>query len=226
MPPLDGDLMFDLYGRHVRTWVNSLGAEWRNELQIGGEMLVSTSLFQPLDVAHRFFVEPRRLYLPLARGSVSSMTNAWRATPSRMPSVQLDVGINIGRYAQARIGYVYDDRDVNVDIGSDSCPKAAPSDAGLQVSAEFDSRDTASTRRAAWRSPSSTCAATTLWAPIATGSAPSSASVWRCRFAATCLWVTVAGGTALGSDLPADRAFALGGPGSFPGFELGELRVG
>ena len=55
----DGDLTFKLYGRHVRTWVNSLGAEWRNEVQIGGETLVATSFFQPLDDAHRFFIEPR-----------------------------------------------------------------------------------------------------------------------------------------------------------------------
>ena len=40
------------------------------------------------------------------------------------------------------------------------------------------------------------------------------------------LWLTLAGGTDFGSDLPADRKFALGGPGSFPGLELGELRVG
>jgi hypothetical protein len=38
--------------------------------------------------------------------------------------------------------------------------------------------------------------------------------------------MTLAGGSDLGSNLPADRAFALGGPGSFPGLELGELRVG
>ena len=55
----NGDLTFTLYGRHVRTWVNSLGAEWRNELQIGGESLLATSLFQPLDAAHHFFIEPR-----------------------------------------------------------------------------------------------------------------------------------------------------------------------
>ena len=55
----DGDLEFALYGRHVRTWVNSLGAEWRNEVLFGGETLLSTSFFQPVDQAHRFFVEPR-----------------------------------------------------------------------------------------------------------------------------------------------------------------------
>ena len=37
--------------------------------------------------------------------------------------------------------------------------------------------------------------------------------------------MTLAGGTDLDSDLPADRNFMLGGPGSFPGFELGELRL-
>jgi outer membrane protein assembly factor BamA len=39
------------------------------------------------------------------------------------------------------------------------------------------------------------------------------------------VWATLAGGSDLGSDLPLDRTFTLGGPGSFPGFELGELRV-
>ena len=52
-------MTFALYGRHVRTWVNSLGAQWFNELQLGGETLLTTGFNQPLDVAHRFFVEPR-----------------------------------------------------------------------------------------------------------------------------------------------------------------------
>ena len=37
-------------------------------------------------------------------------------------------------------------------------------------------------------------------------------------------WITAAGGVS--SDLPSDRLFTLGGPGSFPGLELGEMRVG
>jgi NTE family protein len=40
----DGDLTFTLYGRHTRTWVNQLGAEWRNELQFGGDSSLSTCL--------------------------------------------------------------------------------------------------------------------------------------------------------------------------------------
>ena len=55
----EGDVTFALYGRHVRTWVNSLGAQWFNELQLGGESLLTTGFYQPLDVARRFFIEPR-----------------------------------------------------------------------------------------------------------------------------------------------------------------------
>ncbi len=39
------------------------------------------------------------------------------------------------------------------------------------------------------------------------------------------LWLTLAGGSDLNGRLPVDRYFALGGPGSFPGLELGEKRV-
>ena len=37
--------------------------------------------------------------------------------------------------------------------------------------------------------------------------------------------MTLAGGTDLNSSIPPDRYFMLGGPGSFPGYELGELRL-
>ncbi len=39
------------------------------------------------------------------------------------------------------------------------------------------------------------------------------------------LWLTAAGGTDLGSDLPPDQAFSLGGPQSFRGYEPGEIRA-
>ena len=41
----------------------------------------------------------------------------------------------------------------------------------------------------------------------------------------TTLWLTAAGGSNLGSALPADRAFSLGGPQSFPGYSPGEVRA-
>ena len=220
----DGDLTFTLYGRHTRTWVNPLGAEWRNELQFGGETLLATSFFQPLDPAHRFFVEPRIAY---SRSIEDVFVDQERVSRYLFRDYigQLDVGMSVGRYAQARIGYVYADRAVDLDIGLPPLPEGDSEDAGLRVVAEYDSRDTSfnPTRGLAvaieYAHSDESFGADREWerAEVGVGMAvPLRRDV---------VWVTFAAGTDLGSDLPADRAFALGGPESFPGYELGELRI-
>jgi NTE family protein len=220
----DGDLTFALYGRHVRTWLNELGAEWRNEIQVGGQTLFSTSFFQPLDAAHRFFVEPRLLY---SRSIEDVFRNDERIARYNFGDFGglIDFGVNVGSFAQTRLGYVYDKRDVDVDIGPQLLPETDSVDAGLILSAEYDSRDTAfnPTRGLAaaleYQHSDESLAADRDWerAELGIGMAvPFRNDVW---------WITLAGGSDLGSDLPADRTFALGGPGSFPGLEVGELRV-
>lgn len=220
----EGDLTFVLYSRHVRTWLNSRGAQWRNEVQVGGETLLSTSLFQPLDVAQRFFVEPKALYLRSFEDLFSDNERVARYIFSDLGG-SLELGMNIGAFAQARIGYVYTRREVNVDIGSPIMPERDAVDAGIAVSAEYDSRDTAF-------NPTRGMAAAFEY--VHSDEALGGERSWKraelglglaVPFRSDVLWITLAGGSDLGSDLPPDRAFALGGPGSFPGLEIGELRV-
>jgi len=219
----DGDLEFALYGRHVRTWVNPLGAEWRNELQFGGDSFLQTSFYQPLDESHRFFFEPR---FSVSRTLENIFLQDERVARYEYTDLlgSLDFGLNVGRFAQARVGYFYDARQVNVDVGSPVLPETKPDDAGIGVSVEYDSRDTAfaPTRGATvaleYQKSDESLGADREWhrGEVGVGIAlPFRRNVW---------WITAAGGAS--SDLPGDRLFTLGGPGSFPGFELGEMRVG
>ncbi len=221
----DGDLTFTLYGRHTRTWVNPLGAEWRNELQFGGDSLVATSFYQPLDVSHRFFIEPRAAY---SIEFENIFLNDERVARYKFEDAiaQLDVGVNAGRYAQARLGYVYDLRQVDVDIGSPLLTESDPKDAGVVLSAQYDSRDTAfaptkgMTAALEYINSDDALGSDRNWQRAEMGfgiAVPFRRNIW---------WITAAGGSGLGGDLPADRQFTLGGPGSFPGFELNEMRVG
>lgn len=219
----EGDLMFSLYGRHTRTWLNALGAEWRNEVQIGSESLFTTSFFQPLDAAHRFFVEPHALYSRSLEDIFRDNERVARYQFQNLTGL-FDLGVNVGNYAQARVGYVYTRRNIDVDIGSAVMPEGEPVDAGLRVSAVYDSRDTAF-------SPTRGLAATIEY--LRSDDSMGGEREWErieagfgvaVPFRRDVLWVTLAGGTDLSSNLPPDRAFALGGPGSFSGFELGELR--
>ena len=119
-----------MYGRHVRTWVNSLGAEWRNELLFGGETLLSTSFFQAIDQAHRFFVEPR---VAFSRTLENIFLDDERVARYQFRDFigQIDLGANFGRYAQARVGYMYDERNIEVDVGSPLLAESNPTDAGI-----------------------------------------------------------------------------------------------
>ena len=221
----DGDLTFTLWGRHVHTWVNQLGAEWRNELQFGGDSSISTSFYQPLDISQRFFVEPKVSY---SAEFENIFVNDERVARYEFNDTmaQIDFGANAGRYAQARIGYAYDWRKVGVDVGSPLLNESKPKDAGVTFSAQYDSRDTAfapthgMTAALEYYNSNTDLGADRNWqrAELGLGVAvPFRRNIW---------WITAAGGSGLGGNLPADRNFTLGGPNSFPGFELNEMRVG
>jgi len=220
----EGDVTFALYGRHVRTWLNPLGGQWFNEVQLGGESLLVSGFTQPLDTAHRFFVEPRVLF---SRSLEDLFVNEERVARYTFKDFggELDLGANVGRYGQARVGYVYDERETSVDIGAMLLPEGRQTDAGMRFLAELDSRDSAfnPTRGVAmaleYLQSDESMGGDRDWerAEIGIGLAvPLRRDVF---------WVTVGAGSDLDSDLPGDRAFAVGGPGSFPGFEQGEMRV-
>jgi NTE family protein len=219
-----GDLAFVLYGKHARAWVNRLGGEWRNELQLGYENLAETSFYQPLDAAQRFFVEPR---LAWSRTFEDVFLDGDRVARYRFSDfgTKLEAGVNLGDRAQARLGYLYTHRRSDLDTGSPLLPEADADDAGLSFSATYDSRDTPfnPTRglvaELEYLDSDDALGADRDWerAEIGLGMAlPVRSDV---------VWVTLAGGSDLGQELPPDRAFMLGGPGSFPGYELGELRA-
>jgi NTE family protein len=221
----DGDLTFTLYGRHVRTWVNDKGAEWRNELSFGGDMLLGTSFYQPLDTAQRFFFEPRVAY---SAQFENIFLNDERVARYEFDDAiaQLEFGANAGRYAQARIGYLYDKRKVDIDVGSPLLPESEPTDAGVTFTGQYDSRDTAfaptkgMTAALEYTNASDSLGGDRNWQRAEFGlgvAVPFRRNIW---------WITAAGGSGIGGNLPADRQFTLGGPSSFPGFELNEMRVG
>ncbi len=220
----DGDVEFALYGKHTRRWVNSLGGEWRNELQLGGDSLVATSFYQPLDVAQRYFVEPRLAWH-------SSWEDVFRENDRLATyrfqdySAELSAGMNFGRVAQLRLGYVFDRRNVDLMTGSTLLPETERNDAGILASGTYDTRDTPfnPTRGVAvaleYMRSDDALGGDSDWERAELGAGVA------VPFRGDVLWVTLAGGTDLHGTLPADRTFALGGPGSFPGYELGELRV-
>ncbi|HEY1873418.1 MAG TPA: patatin-like phospholipase family protein [Steroidobacteraceae bacterium] len=220
-----GELRFELEVQYIRRWLNDYGGQWRNRLQLGTSTSFTTSLYQPLETAQTFFVEPGAL----AGRSIEDIYNDYRRVAQYFfidYGGRVDFGANLGSNSQLRAGYWADLRRVEVDTGISLLPTGKNTDAGLAASGFFDNRDAstfASRGTAAqiqyFRSDTG-LGAERSWETL-------EAAARQVMVAGvTTLWLTAAGGTNLGSALPPDRAFSLGGPQSFPGYSPGEVRAG
>jgi NTE family protein len=219
-----GDFMFLLGVQHVRHWINSLGAQWRNQLQLGDESLISTSFYQPFDVAQRTFVEPglfgERIVEDVYDHGDRLATYEFVDIGGRV-----ELGWNASRYAQLRLGYLFDKRKTQIDTGFPVLPTIDVDDAGLTVSGRYDSRDTPTF--------STTGLAAAVRYEHMDDSLGSDRNWDRMEVAVRkaisigkyVTWLSLAGGSDLGSDLPADRRFSLGGPRVLPALQHDEMRV-
>jgi NTE family protein len=220
----NGELRFELEAQYVRRWLNDYGGQWRNRVQLGTSSLFATSLYQPLNTAQLFFVEPSAL---IGR-SIEDIYNDYQRVAQYFfhdLGGAVDAGVNFGSNSQLRAGYWADRRRTDVDTGISLLPTGKNTDAGLSAGGFFDNRDSstfASRGTAAelqYVRSDTGLGATRNWETLEAGARQ------VVRAGVTTLWLTAAGGTDLGSALPADRAFSLGGPQSFPGYAPGEVRA-
>jgi NTE family protein len=215
---------FVLHGQHTRTWMNRRGGEWRNLGQLGVESVLATSFYQPLDTAQLLFVEPivayvinwEHVYLEGEREATYRLVDR---------DAGVDFGLNLGREAQARIGYGHAQRRFDRISGTAVLAERDARDAVLWAGFHFDSRNFPMlpthgyVANLAFQWSDRDIGSNREWrrAEFDLGTA---ATVYR-----HLLWIGLEAGSDLNSDLPLDRAFALGGPASFPGLLLNELRA-
>ena len=220
-----GDLKFLLGVQHVRHWLNDRGGQWRNNLRVGNETLISTSLYQPFDVGQRYFVEPELL----ANRSIEDLyIDGSNVATYRFVDIggRVDLGWNLNQNAQMRLGYWNEDRRIKVQTGLGLLPEADFRDAGLAFSARYDSRDKAAFATSGlvaaveYQRSDDSLGADRNWDFVEAGLRKA------LRVRKDLAWISVAGGTDLGDKLPGDRAFSLGGPNTLPAYQYDELRVG
>jgi NTE family protein len=99
-----GNSYFNLLATHRATWLNRLGGEWRNDLQIGHDDRIRTEWYQPLDTGQRYFVSA---YAQSERSPVDLYDDdSVRVASFRLgeSKVGADVGLQLGNAGQIRWG--------------------------------------------------------------------------------------------------------------------------
>ena len=219
-----GETSFVLRGEHQRTWVNSRGGEWQNVLQFGRTSILSSMFYQPIDKNHRFFIQPgfhfwrslEDIYNDGHRIARFDLTDTY---------FHLDSGFAIGDKAELRAGIRYGIADASSNTGALSLAGFHDlKDAGWTANFIYDSRDApfvptrGSLTRINYMRTDSGLGSEASYELLEVG------LVKAFPLRGNALYLGAFGGTNLDSELPAYRQFLLGGPRSFSGFEIGELR--
>ena len=97
------DTYFNVLGSYRRTWVNKLGAEWRNDFSLGQTTGLRSEFYQPVWLGKGLFVAP---ILAVGQTTQNLFIGNQPVASYRIQSIggQLDVGWTFGRYAQLRLG--------------------------------------------------------------------------------------------------------------------------
>jgi len=98
-----GETYFNVVASHRMTWLNSLGAELRTDLQLGFNNGIRLEFYQPLTVTGRVFIAPR---IDLAQDRLNLYSGSDRIAVYNIDTrlAALDVGVQFDQYGEFRLG--------------------------------------------------------------------------------------------------------------------------
>lgn len=221
---------FNFIGNHTRRWVNSLGAEWRNELQIGRTQRISSEFYQPLVPSETLFVslgaeQLRRVAevsLPLPDGSVSRPVAQFTGVDSRF---SMDLGVAFGRYGEFRIGPVFGRVNISPRIAALDINGVRSTESGMRASVVIDQRDSATFARSGYRVEANVHRAITAFGADTTFSRYQWSSEYAKTFGENTVDVALKFGGLYSKAPSAFPYFELGGFLQLSGLRAGELRA-
>jgi NTE family protein len=138
----EGSTALNLATRLTMTGINSLGAEWRNDLQIGTEPRVETEFYQPLSFDSRYFVAPR---LKLEQRNLKAFSNDLSVARYRVSEAEVgfDIGRELGRWGEFRLGTFRGAGEARVKVGDPLLPTIDFEEGGVFARFSVDTLDDA-----------------------------------------------------------------------------------
>jgi len=134
-----GGAGYNITASMTSTALNRLGAEWRNQVQIGDTPLLISEFYQPLDESLVYFIAPRIEYRSwnINYFSEGALISQYRSTQIEGG---LDVGRQFGNWGQIRFGLRRGFGNIGVRVGSPQ-PDTAYNTGGIYTAASYNRLD-------------------------------------------------------------------------------------
>jgi len=216
------DSYFNLLASYRRTWVNSLGAEWKLEGQVGQNSYLFTEFYQPLNRYGALFVAPYAQagtsYRPIYNGDDHVAQYALRED-----RIGLDAGANFGQAGELRLGPIWRTVKADVSTGSAALPHVDANASGARIRLVVDRLDQAWFPREGQRLVASGFRTSSSMAADSSYSRGEFSFVQALSRGEHTFQAGVYGGSNFGTSLPAYDAFVLGGPFRLSGYAINQF---
>jgi NTE family protein len=138
----EGSTRFNVSGRLTKTAINSYGAEWRSDLQIGTDPRLDTEFYQPFGKASRFFVAPQVL---LEQSNINTFSGDVSLARYRIGEAEaaLDFGRALGRWGEFRLGAFRGAGNARLKVGDPALPNFDFNSGGARAQFVIDTFDDA-----------------------------------------------------------------------------------
>ena len=138
-----GESTYTIGASIISTKLNSLGAEWRNQFQIGDRPRVFSEFYQPMAFDTRFFIAPQvsyeernvNIYKPQGKGDITAQYRVKQAMAG------LDMGREFGNWGEFRIGLRRGYGTYRVNIGDPSLESDSYNVGGLFSAFSYNTLD-------------------------------------------------------------------------------------
>jgi len=220
----EGANAFVVSGDYLRPWINSLGGEVHGHLQVGRLSLAHLSLYQPLDAKHEWFVEPGAR---LGRSTEDLYIDDEAASRYNYDSgfFYLDAGRVFGSRAELRAGLRSGFQAATREIAFPGLPDIDPEGyGGVSLSYTYDDRDRDALATRGWLSRIYYYRGSEAIGSEENYDRLEGVLLKHVPMRSDVLQLRAAGGGTNEGALPFYDYFTLGGPISFPGLSLGQLR--
>ena len=141
-----GEGRFNLLARYLQTQVNSFGAEWRNDVQLGRERRLASQFFQPLGATGLLNAFNVSAGYEISYRPLDFYRNG-RRTAQALQSINataLDIGYDLSRNSIVRLGAVQSDNTSKLSIGDPTLqPDQRFKEGGARFKLLYDNLDDA-----------------------------------------------------------------------------------
>jgi NTE family protein len=138
----EGSTAFNVTSRLTRTAINSHGAEWRTDLQIGTDPKFDTEFYQPFGKGSRFFVAPQ---VSLEQSNINTFSDGSSLARYRIGEAEaaLDFGRALGRWGEFRLGAFRGSGNARLKVGDPDLPNFDFESGGARAQFAVDTFDDA-----------------------------------------------------------------------------------